>query len=269
MSFDRAAGFYDATRSLPSDVVEELAGVLCEELAGRATCLEIGVGTGRIALPLSARGVDLVGVDIAPAMLQRLVRNAGGASPVGLAVADATRLPFRDRSVGAVVASHVFHLMTEWRVAATESVRVLRPGGVLLVDFGGGAPAPWGPTCEELAGRHGIAIVRPGTSSPEELAAELGERGFERRALPPVPLSVRRTLAGDLADWERQIHAWTWPYRPEQMAAASDEVRRWALATGVDLDEEVEVRRLIQWWAFDAPTQPPGGSRRRIHQSLA
>jgi SAM-dependent methyltransferase len=249
VSFDRAAGFYDATRGLPHDVSAELAGILAAELAGRGPCLEIGVGTGRIALPLAERGVALVGVDIAPAMLARLVQNAGGHSPLGLAVADATRLPIASGSVGAVIASHVFHLVTAWREAADEAARVLRAGGVLLVDFGGGAPAPWGITCEELAGRHGVSAIRPGTSSPDELGMYLGD-SYSRRPLSAVPMTVTRTLAGDLDEWERQIHAWTWSYPAEQMARACDEIRRWAQASGMPLDEPVEVRRLIQWWGY-------------------
>lgn len=250
VSFERAASFYDETRRLPGPVLEAVADLLAGEVAGRGRALEIGIGTGRIALPLHARGVRLAGVDLAPAMLERLAANAGGRSPLPLAVADATRLPFHDGSFAAVLASHVLHLVTEWREAADEALRVLVPGGVLLVDFGGGTPAPWSVTCEELAGRHGVAAIRPGTSSADELAAHLGDR-VRRRELSLVPMTVTRSLGRDLDDWERQIHAWTWPYPPEQMARATAEVRRWAAEEGIRLDEEVEIVRTIRWWAFD------------------
>lgn len=250
VSFERAASFYDATRGLPEPVREAVADLLAGEVAGRGPALEIGIGTGRIALPLHARTVPVVGVDLAPAMLERLAANAGGRSPVPVAVADATRLPFRGGCFGAVLASHVLHLITEWREAADEALRVLGAGGVLLVDLGGGTPAPWSVTCEELAGRHGVAVVRPGTSSADELAAHLGDR-VRRRELPLVPMTISRSLGRDLDDWDRQIHAWTWPYPPEQMARATDEIRRWAAAEGIRLEEEVEILRTIRWWAFD------------------
>ena len=250
VSFERAAAWYDETRGLPGPVLDATADMLAGEVSARGHCLEIGIGTGRIAIPLHQRGVDLVGVDLAPAMLARLALNAGGRLPVPVGIADATRLPFRGGSFGAVLASHVLHLISEWREAADEALRALRPGGVLLVDLGGGTPAPWSVTCEELAGRHGVAVVRPGTSSADELAEHLGDR-VQRRPMPAVPMTVVRTLGRDLADWERQIHAWTWPYTSEQMAGAAAEVRRWAAAEGVDLDEEVEIVRTIQWWAFD------------------
>ena len=44
MNFDRAAGYYDATRALPAATMTELTGVFAGELAGRQPCLEIGVG---------------------------------------------------------------------------------------------------------------------------------------------------------------------------------------------------------------------------------
>ncbi|MDQ2816117.1 MAG: class I SAM-dependent methyltransferase [Actinomycetota bacterium] len=78
LSFDRAADYYDATRGLPAGVSREVSQVLSSALRRRALCLEIGVGTGRVALPLAEIGINLVGVDLAPAMLDHLVANAGG-----------------------------------------------------------------------------------------------------------------------------------------------------------------------------------------------
>src|SRR5690349_8340353 len=47
-------------------------------LAGGGAALELGIGTGRIALPLSARGVRVAGVDLSEAMLARLRAKSGG-----------------------------------------------------------------------------------------------------------------------------------------------------------------------------------------------
>ncbi len=46
VNFDRAAGYYDATRGLPDAVSDAITDVLADELNGRGLCLEIGVGTG-------------------------------------------------------------------------------------------------------------------------------------------------------------------------------------------------------------------------------
>ncbi len=53
--------------------VEFLAG-----LAGPGPALELGIGTGRVALPLAARGIDVHGIDASPAMVARLRAKPGG-----------------------------------------------------------------------------------------------------------------------------------------------------------------------------------------------
>jgi SAM-dependent methyltransferase len=135
VNFDRAASFYDATRSLPADAMRRLTDLLAGELAIRPPCLEIGVGTGRFALALRERGVAIAGADISGAMLRRLVANAGGTAPLPLFQSDATRLPAGAGTFGSVLAVHVLHLIPEWRLAVDEAVRVLRPGGALVASF--------------------------------------------------------------------------------------------------------------------------------------
>src|SRR5579864_6792555 len=224
VSFDRATEYYDATRALPPDVRDAVADVVAAELAGRGRCLEIGVGTGRTALPLHERGVPLVGLDLSAAMLERLVRNAGGSVPFPLLVGDATALSLTPASVGAVLSSHVLHLVSDWQTAVDEACRIIGPGGVLLVDFGGGTPGEWDAPAKKVLERHGIAHVRPGVSDPRPVERYLSDRA-SLRPLEPVTMHARRSLAMDLDEWERQLHAWTWPYRADQMAAACADVR--------------------------------------------
>lgn len=250
ISFDRAAGYYDATRSLPDDVRDRVVEVLAAELAGRGLCVEIGVGTGRIALPLAERGVPLVGVDLAGAMLERLRANAGGALPFALIRGDVTDLPVADSSAGAVLSSHVLHLVEDWRAAVDEVCRVLKTGGVLLVDFGGPAPAPWDQAVAEILGRHGIYRNRPGISSPEPLSDYLAGRA-SLRPLPPVEMSWDARLGDQVREWEDQVLAWTWSYPSEQMRKACDAVRQSAPGLGWPIDEDVPLSKVIQWWAFD------------------
>ena len=83
LTFDRAVSYYDRTRALPREVSDALTDALIElgQLQPGRRCLEVGVGTGRIALPLVARGVDLVGVDLSSAMLARLASKWPHAQP--------------------------------------------------------------------------------------------------------------------------------------------------------------------------------------------
>jgi SAM-dependent methyltransferase len=75
MSFgeDVAALYRDVQRG------DELTAVaFLEQLAGRGPVLELAIGTGRIALPLAARGLRVDGVDISPAMIAELRAKPGG-----------------------------------------------------------------------------------------------------------------------------------------------------------------------------------------------
>jgi SAM-dependent methyltransferase len=84
------AAVYDdvyAWQARPS-VVEPIAGVLAE-LAGGGAVLEFAVGTGRIALALSARGVAVTGIELSPHMAERL-RAKPGAEAVPVIVGDMT-----------------------------------------------------------------------------------------------------------------------------------------------------------------------------------
>lgn len=72
---ERIADVYD---ELYSDY-EESAVALLQELAGRGRALELGIGTGRLALPLCHRGVSVTGIDASQAMIERLRAKPGGA----------------------------------------------------------------------------------------------------------------------------------------------------------------------------------------------
>ena len=74
MSFgeDVAEGYDDAPRG-----DEDATVAFLEELAGGGPALELAIGTGRIALPLAARGVRVDGIDLSPAMVARLRAKPG------------------------------------------------------------------------------------------------------------------------------------------------------------------------------------------------
>jgi SAM-dependent methyltransferase len=72
---ERVADVYDEWYSLP-DAAAECA--LLTELADGGRVLELGIGTGRVALPLAANGVDVCGIDASPAMIARLRAKPGG-----------------------------------------------------------------------------------------------------------------------------------------------------------------------------------------------
>jgi hypothetical protein len=73
---DRIADEYDAIHANfdPEPAVALLAG-----LAGQGPALELGIGTGRLALPLTARGIPVDGIDASPLMVEKLRAKPAGA----------------------------------------------------------------------------------------------------------------------------------------------------------------------------------------------
>jgi len=133
IAFDRAADFYDATRGYPPGVAEKVADFLADEgqLRGDQRLLEIGVGTGRLALPVCRHVAQVIGVDLAVPMLRRLLDKRAD-EPIGVLRGDVTRLPLPDDSFDRALTMHIFHLIEDWRAALRELSRVLRPGALLI-----------------------------------------------------------------------------------------------------------------------------------------
>lgn len=75
---ERMAGVYDEWAGVPQDAEETVA--FLAELAGPGPVLELGVGTGRIALPLARKGFEVHGIDASDAMTNRLREKPGGES---------------------------------------------------------------------------------------------------------------------------------------------------------------------------------------------
>jgi SAM-dependent methyltransferase len=107
------------------------------ELAGDGAALELGIGTGRIALPLAARGVPVYEIDLSEAMLARLRTKPGGAEmPVALGDFSTTRVDGRF-SLAYVVFNTIINLRTqEAQVACFENVAAHHePGGCFVVEI--------------------------------------------------------------------------------------------------------------------------------------
>jgi SAM-dependent methyltransferase len=82
---DRIADVYDRLDALPEDTAE--AAEFLAGLAGEGPALELGIGTGRVALPLAARGVEVHGIDASERMVAKL-RSKPGGSEIPVTIGD-------------------------------------------------------------------------------------------------------------------------------------------------------------------------------------
>ena len=111
---------------------------LLVELAGSGRALELGIGTGRIALPLARRGVPVHGIELSQAMAARLRAKPGG-DDIGLTIGDfATTTVDGTFTVAYLVFNTIMNLTTqEEQVACFRNVAAqLEPGGCFVVEVG-------------------------------------------------------------------------------------------------------------------------------------
>lgn len=242
ISFDPIATRYDETRNYPPEVSMLIARELLR-LSGAPAggeLLEIGIGTGRIALPLLAIGAHLTGVDISQRMVERLqakyveLRAAEPAHNWGrlrVEMADITALPFTDASFDAAVAVHVLHLIPPWRRALDEVWRVLKPGGALLLGQDVRPGDDWQIRTQdhwrEILRGLGVEPERVGARSYDAILDELRERG----------LFVE----------EQTIATWQSERTPREMLRYIT-AREWSLTWAVpDAPFDESARRLTAW----------------------
>jgi SAM-dependent methyltransferase len=137
-SFDPIADFYDqsAAPMFADEVVTPVVDLLAE-LAGSGRALELGIGTGRIALPLAARGVSVSGIDASVKMVEKLREKPGGAA-IPVVIGDfATASVEGEFSLAFAVFNAIWNLRTQDKqVACFENVaRHLQPGGHFVIEL--------------------------------------------------------------------------------------------------------------------------------------
>ena len=136
---ERVAARYDESEGDMFDpaVVDPVVDFLAE-LVGDGRALELGIGTGRIAVPLAQRGVPVHGIDLSTAMVARLRAKPGG-EEIGVTIGDfsATRVE-GTFSVAYLVFNTIMNLTTQAaQVACFRNVAAhLEPGGCFVIEVG-------------------------------------------------------------------------------------------------------------------------------------
>ena len=222
---ERFAAVYDAwydgitDASACAALVAELADLAGD--AGGGPVLELGVGTGRLALPISALGVHVVGVDSSAAMLAELAAKPG-AGAVETVLGDMAAPPLGDRTFAVVFVAYntLFNLVEpgdQQRCLADAAGRLM-PGGSLLVE----AFVPGEGRAEEAvsprtitADRVVLSVSRTDPDRQEALGqyVDITEAGIKLRPwhirwatadqLDEMAAAAGLVLADRWADWSR------------------------------------------------------------------
>ena len=211
VSFDRVADIYDRTRSLPDEAMTRLVKALASELDGCKGILDVGVGTGRFALPLQKAGLDVVGIDISRKMISKAqdkrVRN--------LMFADARLLPFKQKAFDVAISVHLLHLVSNWQLTLVEICRVTRS---FLVSLSYANKEPVGEAYDQLLRRYGYERHRLGKS----------ERELKDIVAPAkcVPVTAYETLSDvSLANFAQRTSSSQWEIPVEVNQKVVDELR--------------------------------------------
>jgi SAM-dependent methyltransferase len=136
---ERVAARYDESAAEMFDpaVVDPVVDLLVE-LAGDGRALELGIGTGRIALPLAQRGVQVHGIELSQAMVARL-RGKPGGEAIGVTIGDFSTTTVNGTfSVAYLVFNTILNLTTQAaQVACFQNVAAhLEPGGCFVIEVG-------------------------------------------------------------------------------------------------------------------------------------
>jgi len=183
-SFNASAATYDLHASLQNSLAGKLLdfGHIDAQLVTAA--LDIGMGTGNLTMMLSERFpfARVYGCDIAEKMLLRARERGGALQPFCFyTAADAEQLPYKNCSFDLVASSFTYQWVENWKNAADEVKRILRPGGLFLFSvFGPGTflelRHAYRAACIETGYTRGKALELPVTQ--EKIKQNMAAAGF-------------------------------------------------------------------------------------------
>ncbi|MEX2089944.1 MAG: class I SAM-dependent methyltransferase [Bacteroidota bacterium] len=131
--FDEVAGAWDAMREsfFPTSLREKAVRVAGVRPGGVAA--DIGAGSGFVTEELLNHDVRIIAIDESPAMIDRMKQKFSGSTVIDYFVGESEHLPLDDRSADYAFANMVLHHVERPAAAICEMVRILKPGGRLVI----------------------------------------------------------------------------------------------------------------------------------------
>jgi SAM-dependent methyltransferase len=155
---------------MPPDVTAAVAdgiAAILREVAAAPRIIEIGIGTGRIAVPLAERGVRVTGIDISPAMVAVLRSKR---QDIDVMFAEAAHPPLRDGVFDAALFVHILHLVPDRVATVAAALKLVRRGGLMLMSGDYFVPSPFHEEMERIA--HASVLEAAGVDLPKFRATQ-------------------------------------------------------------------------------------------------
>ncbi len=133
------AGLFDAMVTAYETWAEPLSAHLAKvaldktSVRGGDSVLDIGAGTGALALQAAALGARVTAIDVSPAMVARLSKRLTPYPDSKALIMDGQKLTFTDGAFDAAFSVPSTTLFPDWNAGLDEAVRVVRPGGWLAI----------------------------------------------------------------------------------------------------------------------------------------
>jgi ubiquinone/menaquinone biosynthesis C-methylase UbiE len=249
VDFSPAAASYDGRHGgLSIANASELANAA--GIAAGAELLEVGAGTGRVAIPFAGLGFRVAAVEPADGMLQ-VLREKAGALPVTVLRGEGAKLPLGSAHFDAVLIARLLYVMPDWRDVLAEVRRVLKPGAPFIHEWGNGTPdEEWLQMREKARALfEGAGVVdpfHPGARTEEKVIARLNELGFRETKVLTFEGDLRMTLQDFLDRIVTGQCSYTWNVPQPVKERTLPELTEWA-EQRFDLAKEILLPREIIW----------------------
>jgi len=253
VNFSANASIYDRRHGavLALDIAHDLASR--GEVPRYARVLDVGAGTGRVAIAFAAIGYKTVALDPALPMLNELGRKAPERE-IQPVVGEGARLPFTAGHFDAVILARVLYLMADWQKVLQQAYDVLKPGGCLFHEWGNGeADEAWVQIREKARTLFEDAGVsnpfHPGARSEAEIDNFLARLGLDLRNELRIGPGPRMTLLDFVEKIVSGEFSYIWNVPKHVRESCLPKLKKWSEST-FDLEQSVPVPNDLRWTIY-------------------